>query len=92
MPGVRIHRYYGNFLHAKHATIDADIALIGSSNLDNRSFALNNEVSVLVYDRAVVAELAAIQARYLAASHSVDRVAVGAAQHRSQDPRRTWLG
>ena len=70
--GVRIHRYYGNFLHAKHATIDADIALIGSSNLDNRSFALNNEVSVLVYDRAVVAELASIQARYLAASHTVD--------------------
>ena len=23
--GVRIHRYFGNFLHAKHATIDADI-------------------------------------------------------------------
>jgi cardiolipin synthase len=70
--GVRIHRYFGNFLHAKHATIDADIALIGSSNLDNRSFALNNEVSVLVYDRAVVADLASIQARYLAASHTVD--------------------
>jgi cardiolipin synthase len=70
--GVRIHRYYGNFLHAKHATIDGDIALIGSSNLDNRSFALNNEVSVLIYDRAVVAELATIQARYLAASHGVD--------------------
>jgi cardiolipin synthase A/B len=70
--GVRIHRYYGNFLHAKHATIDTEIALIGSSNLDNRSFALNNEVSVLVYDRAVVAELAAIQARYLAASRRVD--------------------
>jgi cardiolipin synthase len=70
--GVRIHRYFGNFLHAKHATIDADIALIGSSNLDNRSFALNNEVSVLVYDRAVVAELASIQARYLAASHTVE--------------------
>jgi cardiolipin synthase A/B len=70
--GVRIHRYYGNFLHAKHATIDADVALIGSSNLDNRSFALNNEVSVLVYDRAVVAELASIQARYFAASHLVD--------------------
>jgi cardiolipin synthase len=70
--GVRIHRYFGNFLHAKHATIDGDIALIGSSNLDNRSFALNNEVSVLVYDRAVVAELASIQARYLEASHTVD--------------------
>jgi cardiolipin synthase len=78
--GVRIHRYFGNFLHAKHATIDADIALIGSSNLDNRSFALNNEVSVLVYDRAVVAELASIQARYLAASHTVEA---------SQWPRRS---
>jgi len=70
--GVKIHRYYGNFLHAKHATIDADVALIGSSNLDNRSFALNNEVSVLIYDAAVVAELASIQARYIAASHPVD--------------------
>jgi cardiolipin synthase len=71
--GVRIHRYYGNFLHAKHTTIDDEIALIGSSNLDIRSFALNNEVSVLIYDRSVVAELAAIQQRYLAASNLVER-------------------
>jgi len=72
--GVRIHRYHGNFLHAKHATIDDEIALIGSSNLDIRSFALNNEVSVLIYDPAVVAQLQAIQSRYIAASETLDVV------------------
>jgi cardiolipin synthase len=70
--GVRIHRYYGNFLHAKHATVDDEIALIGSSNLDIRSFALNSEVSVLIYDPAVVAQLHAVQSRYMAASETVD--------------------
>jgi cardiolipin synthase len=63
--GVRIHRHHGSFLHAKHMSVDQDVALIGSSNLDIRSFALNAEVSVLIYDRAVVAQLARIQHGYL---------------------------
>ncbi len=46
-------------------SIDDDVALIGSSNLDIRSFALNAEVSVLIYDRAVVAQLRKIQDGYL---------------------------
>lgn len=70
--GARIHLYHGNFLHAKHATIDDDVAVIGTSNLDIRSFALNNEVSVLVYDRAVVAKLQQVQARYFEESEEVD--------------------
>ncbi len=70
--GAHIHLYHGNFLHAKHATIDDDVAVIGSSNLDIRSFALNNEVSVLVYDRAVVAKLRAVQDRYFEDSEKVD--------------------
>lgn len=70
--GVHIHLYHGNFLHAKHATVDDSVALIGSSNLDIRSFALNNEVSLLIYDSAVVADLRSIQARYLAAADTVD--------------------
>ncbi len=49
--GVRILRHTGSFLHAKHLSIDDEVALIGSSNLDIRSFALNAEVSVLIYDR-----------------------------------------
>lgn len=72
--GAHIHLYHGNFLHAKHATIDDDVAMIGSSNLDIRSFALNNEVSVLVYDRSVVAALRAVQARYFRDSVEVDPV------------------
>lgn len=66
--GVRIHRHRGSFLHAKHMSVDGDVALIGSSNLDIRSFALNAEVSVLVYDRTVTAELRRVQADYLARS------------------------
>ncbi len=70
--GVHIHRYFGNFLHAKHATIDDEVALIGSSNLDIRSFALNNEIGVIVYDRDVVSRLQDIQLRYFSDSEEVD--------------------
>ena len=63
--GVAIHRHTGSFLHAKHMSVDDDVALIGSSNLDIRSFALNAEVSVLIYDRTVVADLRRIQEGYL---------------------------
>ena len=63
--GVNIHRHTGSFLHAKHMSVDDDVALIGSSNLDIRSFALNAEVSVLIYDRTVVADLRRIQDGYL---------------------------
>lgn len=64
--GVQIHHYQPAFLHAKHVTIDDDVALIGSSNIDIRSFQLNSEISVLVYDPQVVAGLAEIQQSYLA--------------------------
>jgi cardiolipin synthase len=70
--GAHIHLYHGNFLHAKHASIDEDVAVIGSSNLDIRSFSLNNEVSVLVYDREVVAKLREVQARYFEESEEID--------------------
>lgn len=69
--GVSIHRHHGSFLHAKHMSIDDDVALIGSSNLDIRSFALNAEVSVLIYDRSVVAALRTIQLGYLARCDTV---------------------
>ncbi|KQO99698.1 cardiolipin synthase [Leifsonia sp. Leaf264] len=47
--GVRIFRYPAPYiLHAKHLSIDDDLAVIGSSNLDIRSFSLNFEISLLV--------------------------------------------
>ena len=71
--GVRIHRHSGSFLHAKHMSVDDDVALIGSANLDIRSFALNAEVSVLICDRAVVAELREVQDGYLRHADLVTR-------------------
>jgi len=71
--GVNIHRHTGSFLHAKHMSVDNDVALIGSSNLDIRSFALNAEVSVLIYDRSVVAALREVQDGYLAHTNQVTK-------------------
>lgn len=73
--GVKIHGYYGNFLHAKLMSVDESVALIGSSNLDRRSFELNEEVTVLIYDRSVAADLWRIEQGYLAKSDTVDPVA-----------------
>jgi cardiolipin synthase len=69
--GVQIHLYRKNFLHAKHLSIDDSVALIGSSNLDIRSFALNAEVMLMIYDASAVARLATEQARYYANSCSL---------------------
>ena len=70
--GVHVHLYRPHFLHAKHLTIDDQVAVIGTSNIDIRSFALNAEVSLLVYDPAVVADLMRIQERYFRDSDLLD--------------------
>ncbi|HVX12243.1 MAG TPA: cardiolipin synthase [Pirellulales bacterium] len=67
--GVHIYHFQPSFLHAKHVTIDGDVAIIGSSNIDIRSFQLNSEISVLVYDPEIVAELVKVQDDYVAHSH-----------------------
>ncbi|HEY0373257.1 MAG TPA: cardiolipin synthase [Amnibacterium sp.] len=55
-------------LHAKHFTIDDDVAVVGSSNLDMRSFSLNLEVSMMVRGRQFVNDLRQIQEGYRRAS------------------------
>ncbi len=66
--GVRIHVYRKHLLHAKHLSFDDQIAVIGSSNLDMRSFLLNAEISLIVHDAQVAAALGRIQERYFAES------------------------
>jgi cardiolipin synthase len=73
--GVHIHMYRPHFLHAKHVSIDDDLAIIGSVNMDIRSFALNAEVALLVYDPTVVAALRAVQAHYFADATELTREA-----------------
>ncbi|MDO5744480.1 MAG: cardiolipin synthase [Micrococcaceae bacterium] len=63
--GVRIYLYPAPYiLHAKHFTIDNDVALIGSSNMDMRSFGLNMEVSMLVRDADFVSQMRAVEDEY----------------------------
>jgi len=70
--GVRIHRYRDHLLHAKHVSVDGRVGVIGSGNADLRSFMLNAEISMLLYDPAQVAELAAHQADCMARSDHLD--------------------
>ncbi|QDH71555.1 cardiolipin synthase [Marilutibacter alkalisoli] len=63
--GVKVALYRPHFLHAKHMSVDDGIVLIGSINLDFRSFALNAEIGLLCYDRDAVARMRGIEAEYL---------------------------
>ncbi len=58
-------------LHAKTIAVDDEMAMIGSSNLDIRSFTLDLEVSLVVYDPAVVSALQRVIEGYLARSTPV---------------------
>ncbi|TAJ48609.1 MAG: cardiolipin synthase A [Herbiconiux sp.] len=70
--GVRIHLYQAPaVLHSKHFTIDDDVAIIGSSNMDIRSFSLNAEVSMLVHSREFVDRMRAVEDRYRASSREL---------------------
>lgn len=63
--GVRIFLYPKPLvLHAKHFTVDQDVAIIGSSNMDMRSFSLNLEVSVMMIDKDVVKQMHEVEEEY----------------------------
>jgi cardiolipin synthase len=70
--GVKIYEYVGGLLHAKTMTVDGEVTLIGSANIDRRSFELNFENNILFMDAALTAEVRARQASYVAASKPVD--------------------
>jgi cardiolipin synthase len=55
--GIEIHEYQVGLLHAKTMVIDGVWATVGSTNLDTRSFALNEEVNLVVYSPDVAARL-----------------------------------
>jgi cardiolipin synthase len=55
--GVRIHEYQPTMIHAKVFIVDALWSVVGSTNFDNRSFGLNDEVNVAILDRGLAARL-----------------------------------
>jgi cardiolipin synthase len=80
--GVEIYEYQRGLLHAKTMTIDRSLAMLGSANLDRRSFELNFEVNLVVYDDDFAGQLRFLQRGYMEESRPVDRVS----WH-----RRAWL-
>lgn len=70
--GVRIALHPEGLLHAKTATVDRKLAMVGSANLDMRSFWLNFEITLFVYDGEFTDELRQQQRRYLKESFQLD--------------------
>ena len=55
--GVKIYQYTPGFLHSKCVMADREVALVGSTNMDYRTFQLHYECAVLFYGMPVVEEL-----------------------------------
>lgn len=55
--GVEIYQYTKGFVHAKTMVTDGKIAMVGTANMDSRSFDLNFEVNAIVYDSGIAGQL-----------------------------------
>jgi cardiolipin synthase len=55
--GIKIYRYTAGFMHQKVFLIDSRCAAVGTANLDNRSFRLNFEITLLNYDSLFVKQV-----------------------------------
>lgn len=69
--GVRIFEYQPSMLHAKTMVVDGSWGIVGSANVDMRSFRLNFEIGAVVHEPAFAAALAARFHQELAASAEV---------------------
>jgi cardiolipin synthase len=69
--GVKIYEYVGGLLHTKSFTVDGEITLIGSANMDRRSFELNYENNILLCDAALTATVRERQRLYITRSNPV---------------------
>src|SRR5204862_948611 len=67
--GVRIFEFERGLLHTKSLTLDGEITLLGSANMDRRSFDLNYENNILPWDSALTTKMRRRQDEYLAQSH-----------------------
>ncbi len=76
--GVEVYEYDAGVLHSKLVTVDDRWCMVGSANMDVRSFRLNFEITALLYDAAVTAEL----------GRSLDRVCAGARRIHGRELRQ----
>ena len=69
--GVQIHEFQPGLLHAKTLCLDGEVSFIGSTNLDLRSFDLNFENNVLLYDTVTTQAIRKRQQSYIQQSQQV---------------------
>ncbi len=69
--GVQVFEYQPAMIHAKILIVDGVWSVVGSTNFDNRSFGLNDEVNMAVFDESFATRLAEDFARDLAQSQSI---------------------
>lgn len=69
--GVQIFEYTGGLLHTKSVTLDDEVTLIGSANMDRRSFDLNYENNIQFYDPQLTADVVARQRAYIKQSNKI---------------------
>ncbi len=71
--GVRIYQYpKPTILHAKHFTVDDIVGIIGSSNMDYRSFGLDYEITLMSTGKQFVADLQTVADEYRAVSREMN--------------------
>jgi len=70
--GILLYGFKGGLLHTKSVVVDRQIALFGSVNLDVRSFWLDFEVTLGVYDPVFAERLLALQDKYIENARPVD--------------------
>jgi cardiolipin synthase len=71
--GVKVYFYKKGFMHAKSITVDDNLAIVGSVNLDYRSFYLNSEIAVVLYDKQLTQKLNAAFEQDLLDAVQIDR-------------------
>ncbi len=71
--GVRIHLFEPGLIHSKIVTVDGLFGMVGTANLDHRSFDLNYENSLLFQCAQVTAALDARQVSYMARARCMSR-------------------
>ncbi|WP_278932137.1 phospholipase D-like domain-containing protein [Moraxella osloensis] len=71
--GVQIYLFNAGLLHAKILCVDDDYCLFGTVNMDMRSFYLNMEVSMAIYNRTMTQQILTCQHEYLRQSEPLQR-------------------
>lgn len=74
--GVHIYEFTEGLLHTKSLTIDGEFAMIGSANMDRRSFDLNYENNIILQDKQMVADITARQHEYISKSIAISQETV----------------